>query len=228
MKIFFPFFIVLFYKNSIEQNLTTSNVNLNKKIQQRIIINEHIVDFNKSLKGFNKLKIDYKTNNDFFILNNQTYIIHPSNNKELSKEADILAKYIKDYIGLEIIVAPNVIRKTSNKNKNTFIQIAVDKSLNKEFQIQINKRKIILKSKSNTGIYKAIIFFKNFLENEFNKNNTIYESIFFPSINIYDNDLIISSEYLSIIIVTILIISISILILKYKWTNKINKKIKTW
>ena len=216
MKIFFPFFIVLFYKNSIEQNLTTSNVNLNKKIQQRIIINEHIVDFNKSLKGFNKLKIDYKTNNDFFILNNQTYIIHPSNNKELSKEADILAKYIKDYIGLEIIVAPNVIRKTSNKNKNTFIQIAVDKSLNKEFQIQINKRKIVLKSKSNTGIYKAIIFFKNFLENEFNKNNTIYESIFFPSINIYDNDLIISSEYLSIIIVTILIISISILILKYK------------
>ena len=216
MKIFFPFFIVLFYKNSIEQNLTTSNVNLNKKIQQRIIINEHIVDFNKSLKGFNKLKIDYKTNNDFFILNNQTYIIHPSNNKELSKEADLLAKYIKDYIGLEIIVAPNVIRKTSNKNKNTFIQIAVDKSLNKEFQIQINKRKIVLKSKSNTGIYKAIIFFKNFLENEFNKNNTIYESIFFPSINIYDNDLIISSEYLSIIIVTILIISISILILKYK------------
>ena len=216
MKIFFPFFIVLFYKNSIEQNLTTSNVNLNKKIQQRIIINEHIVDFNKSLKGFNKLKIDYKTNNDFFILNNQTYIIHPSNNKELSKEADLLAKYIKDYIGLEIIVAPNVIRKTSNKNKNTFIQIAVDKSLNKEFQIQINKRKIILKSKSNTGIYKAIIFFKNFLENEFNKNNTIYESIFFPSINIYDNDLIISSEHLSIIIVTILIISISILILKYK------------
>ena len=216
MKIFFPFFIVLFYKNPIEQNLTTSNVNLNKKIQKRIIINEHIVDFNKSLKGFNKLKIDYKTNNDFFILNNQTYIIHPSNNKELSKEADLLAKYIKDYIGLEIIVAPNVIRKTSNKNKNTFIQIAVDKSLNKEFQIQINKRKIILKSKSNTGIYKAIIFFKNFLENEFKKNNTIYESIFFPSINIYDNDLIISSEYLSIIIVTILIISISILILKYK------------
>ena len=104
MKIFFPFFIVLFYKNSIEQNLTTSNVNLNKKIQQRIIINEHIVDFNKSLKGFNKLKIDYKTNNDFFILNNQTYIIHPSNNKELSKEADLLTKYINDYIGLEIIV----------------------------------------------------------------------------------------------------------------------------
>ena len=216
MKIFFPFFIVLFYKNSIEQNLTTSNVNLNKKIQQRIIINEHIVDFNKSLKGFNKLKIDYKTNNDFFILNNQTYIIHPSNNKELSKEADLLAKYINDYIGLEIIVAPNVIRKTSNKNKNTFIQIAVDKSLNKVYQIKINKRKIILKSKSISGIYKSIIFFKNFLENEFNKNNTIYESIFFPSINIYDNDLIISSEYLSIIIVTILIISISILILKYK------------
>ncbi len=221
MKIFFPFFIVLIYKNSIEQNLTTSNVNLNKKIQQRIIINEHIVDFNKSLKGFNKLKIDYKTNNDFFILNNQTYIIHPSNNKELSKEADLLAKYIKDYIGLEIIVAPNVIRKTSNKNKNTFIQIAVDKSLNKEYQIQINKRKIILKSKSNTGIYKAIIFFKNFLEKEFNKNNnTIYESILFPSINIYDNEKIVSSEYLSIIIFTILIISLSILIFKYKWPIK--------
>ena len=217
MKKFIPFFITLLYKNSIEQNLTASNVKLNNKNQQKHIINEYIIDFNNSLNSFNKLKIDYKTNKDFFILNNQTYIIHPSNNKELNKEADLLAKYIKDYIGLEIIVAPNVIRKTSNKNKNTFIQIAVDKSLNKEYQIQINKRKIILKSKSNTGIYKAIIFFKNFLEKEFNKNNnTIYESILFPSINIYDNEKIVSSEYLSIIIFTILIISLSILIFKYK------------
>ena len=134
----------------------------------------------------------------------------------MSKEADLLAKYINDYIGLEIIVAPNVIRKTSNKNKNTFIQIAVDKSLNKGYQIKINKRKIILKSKSISGIYKSIIFFKNFLENEFNKNNTIYESILFPSINIYDNEKIISSEYLSIIIITILIISLSLLIFKFK------------
>ena len=221
MKKFIPFFITLLYKNSIEQNLTASNVKLNNKNQQKHIINEYIIDFNNSLNSFNKLKIDYKTNKDFFILNNQTYIIHPSNNKELNKEADLLAKYIKDYIGLEIIVAPNVIRKTSNKNKNTFIQIAVDKSLNKEYQIQINKRKIILKSKSNTGIYKAIIFFKNFLEKEFNKNNnTIYESILFPSINIYDNEKIVSSEYLSIIIFTILIISLSILIFKYKWPIK--------
>ena len=221
MKKFIPFFITLLYKNSIEQNLTASNVKLNNKNQQKHIINEYIIDFNNSLNSFNKLKIDYKTNKDFFILNNQTYIIHPSNNKELNKEADLLAKYIKDYIGLEIIVAPNVIRKTSNKNKNTFIQIAVDKSLNKEYQIQINKRKIILKSKSNTGIYKAIIFFKNFIEKEFNKNNnTIYESILFPSINIYDNEKIVSSEYLSIIIFTILIISLSILIFKYKWPIK--------
>ena len=208
--------MILFYKNTIEQNLTTSNINLNNKIQQKTIIKEYIIDFNKSLKSFNKLEIDYKNNKDFFILNNQTYIIHPSNNKELSKEADLLAKYINDYIGLEIIVAPNVIRKTSNKNKNTFIQIAVDKSLNKVYQIKINKRKIILKSKSISGIYKSIIFFKNFLENEFNKNNTIYESILFPSINIYDNQKIISSEYLSIIIITILIISLSLLIFKFK------------
>jgi len=215
MKNIFPF-LILFYKNTIEQNLTTSNINLNNKIQQKTIIKEYIIDFNKSLKSFNKLEIDYKNNKDFFILNNQTYIIHPSNNKELSKEADLLAKYINDYIGLEIIVAPNVIRKTSNKNKNTFIQIAVDKSLNKGYQIKINKRKIILKSKSISGIYKSIIFFKNFLENEFNKNNTIYESILFPSINIYDNEKIISSEYLSIIIITILIISLSLLIFKFK------------
>ena len=214
MKNIFPF-LILFYKNTIEQNLTTSNINLNNKIQQKTIIKEYIID-NKSLKSFNKLEIDYKNNKDFFILNNQTYIIHPSNNKELSKEADLLAKYINDYIGLEIIVAPNVIRKTSNKNKNTFIQIAVDKSLNKGYQIKINKRKIILKSKSISGIYKSIIFFKNFLENEFNKNNTIYESILFPSINIYDNEKIISSEYLSIIIITILIISLSLLIFKFK------------
>ena len=215
MKNIFPF-LILFYKNTIEQNLTTSNINLNNKIQQKTIIKEYIIDFNKSLKSFNKLEIDYKNNKDFFILNNQTYIIHPSNNKELSKEADLLAKYINDYIGLEIIVAPNVIRKTSNKNKNTFIQIAVDKSLNKGYQIKINKRKIILKSKSISGIYKSIIFFKNFLENEFNKNNTIYESILFPSINIYDKEKIISSEYLSIIIITILIISLSLLIFKFK------------
>ena len=114
--------------------------------------------------------------------------------------------------GLEILVAPNVIRKTSNKNKNTFIQIVLDKSLNKEFHININKRKIILSSKSNKGIYKSVILFKKILESQFNDKNSIYENIEFPCVDIISNEQIIKFEYLSLFLTTIIIIFISALI----------------
>ena len=142
-----PFIFILFiyfiFHFSIEQNVSNTYELLNKKIKQKII-NNYIINFNSSLEENKDIIIDYKNKEDLFILNNQTYIIFPANNQELSDYADALTLYVKNYTGLEILVAPNVIRKTSNKNKNTFIQIVLDKTLKKAYQIEISRRKMKL------------------------------------------------------------------------------------
>ena len=148
------------------------------------------------------------------MLNNQTYIIFPSNNQELSNYADALTLFIKNYTGLEILVAPNVIRKTSNRNKNTFIQIVLDKTLKKDFQIEISKRKIKLISNSNLGIKRAIIIFKTIFENNFKNNDTIYENIEFPSADIFVNEKNNTIEIAIIIIITLFILYASFRLIK--------------
>ena len=212
-NIFLIFVFILLEKSSIQQNITTS-YEITNNLSKKKLFQKYTIKLNKSINDFENVKINYKEEEDFFILNNQTYIIFPSNNKELSNNAELLAKVVKNLTGLEILVAPNVIRKTSNKNKNTFIQIVLDKSINKEFHININKRKIILSSKSNEGIYKSVILFKKILESQFNDKNSIYENIEFPCVDIISNEQIIKFEYLSLFLTTIIIICINISITK--------------
>ena len=123
--ILFIYFIIHF---SSEQNVSNTYELFNQNVKKKII-NSYIIDFNSSFEESKEIIINYKNKEDLFILNNQTYIIFPANNQELSDYADALTLYVKNYTGLEILVAPNVIRKTSNKNKNTFIQIVLDKTL---------------------------------------------------------------------------------------------------
>ena len=190
----------------------------NSIMKKKNIINYFRIDLNTSLNDLiisNDIIIDYKEEKDFFLLNNQTYIIFPSNNQELSNYADIIRLYIQNYTGLEILVAPNVIRKTSNRNKNTFIQIVLEKTLQKTYLIEISRRKIKLSSNSNMGIKNAIVIIKKILEYNFNvKNNNIYENIEIPFADIYIYEKNFNLRIIIAIIVTLLILYISFLVFK--------------
>ena len=210
-----PFIFILFiyfiFHFSIEQNVSNTYELLNKKIKQKII-NNYIINFNSSLEENKDIIIDYKNKEDLFILNNQTYIIFPANNQELSDYADALTLYVKNYTGLEILVAPNVIRKTSNKNKNTFIQIVLDKTLKKAYQIEISRRKMKLSSNSYFGIKNAILLLKRILENNLKKNGTIYEKIEFPSA-----DISMKEQNINFHIIILMIITSSVIYISFKY-----------
>ena len=216
MNNFFLILLIYFITISTEQNLSNT-YNINNLGTKKKKIKNFIIDYNSSLRETKEIKLETKNKNDFFLLNNQTYIIFPANNQELSKFAEALTTCIKNYTNLDILVAPNVIRKTSNKNKNTFIQIVLDKTLKKTFQIEINKRKIKLSSNSNLGIKRAIIIFKIILDKNFKNNNTLYENVEFPSINIYFNEKNINLNIIILIIITSLIIFISFYLIKSKF-----------
>ena len=209
--------ILLFYffNISTSQNISNSYQTF-KKEKKKEIINNFIIDLNSSLIDFNDIIKESKNEEDYFVLNSQTYIIFPSNNQELSNIADLLTLYIKNYTGLEILVAPNVIRKTSNRNKNDFIQIVLDKSLKKNFQIEIGKRKIKIVSNSNIGIKRAIIIFKKILENNFKDKEAIYENIKFPLADIFNKEDHINLRIIGVIIITIIIIYFSLKLFKQK------------
>ena len=209
--------ILLFYLINVilEQNISNTYDVINHE-KKKTIIKDFIVNYNSSFIETKEIIIETKNNEEYFMLNNQTYIIFPSNNQELSNYADALTLYIKNYTGLEILVAPNVIRKTSNKNKNTFIQIVLDKTLKNAFQIEISKRKIKLLSNSNLGIKRAIKIFKTIFDNNFKSNNTIYENIEFPSAEIFAYEKNTNIGIIIIIIFTLLILYISFRLIKSK------------
>ena len=205
--------IILFYF-SFEQNISNAYEKFNHE-KKKNIINNFTIDLNTSLNDLiisNDIIIDYKEEKDFFLLNNQTYIIFPANNQELSDYADALTLYVKNYTGLEILVAPNVIRKTSNKNKNTFIQIVLDKTLKKAYQIEISRRKMKLSSNSYFGIKNAILLLKRILENNLKKNGTIYEKIQFPSA-----DISMKEQNINFHIIILMIITSSVIYISFKY-----------
>ena len=212
---FFFILFIYFITISTEQNLSNTYNITNRKIIKKKIKN-FIIDYNFSLTETKEIIFESKNKNDFFILNNQTYIIFPSNNKELSNYAEALTIDIKNYTNFDILVAPNVIRKTSNRNKNTFIQIVLDKTLKKIFQIEINKRKIKLLSKTNLGIKRAIKVFKIILEKNFQNNSILYENIKFPLNNIYMNETNNNIKIIILIITSLLIIYMSFHLIKSK------------
>ena len=205
------FIILLFIyllENSSEENISSTYDIFNQKPKKKIVPNFKI-DFNSSLNESKEVILNYKNDEDSFNLNNQTYIIFPSNNQEFSNYADAISLYIKNYTGLEILVAPNVIRKTSNKNKNNFIQIVLNKEIKNDFEIRINRRKIQLISSTNNGIKKSILTFKTIIINNFKKNDTIYENIEFPSIEIISkNNLLLNKGSIITSIILIAIITL--------------------
>ena len=212
---FFFILLIYFITISTEQNLSNTYNITNRKIIKKKIKN-FIIDYNFSLTETKEIMFESKNKNDFFILNNQTYIIFPSNNKELSNYAETLTIDIKNYTNFDILIAPNVIRKTSNRNKNTFIQIVLDKTLKKTFQIEINKRKIKLLSNTNLGIKRAIKVFKIILEKNFQNNSILYENIKFPLNNIYMNETNNNIKIIILIITSLLIIYMSFHLIKSK------------
>ena len=201
--------LLIFYllKSSLEEDISKTYDIFNQKTKKKLVPNIKI-DLNSSLNENKELIINYKNNEDSFNLNNQTYIIFPSNYQEFSNLADTISLYIKNYTGLEILVAPNVIRKTSNKNKNNFIQIVLNKEIKNDFEIRINKRKMQLISKTNDGIKKSILTFKTILIKNFQKNDTIYENIEFPSVEIISKyNLLLNKGSIIISIILIVIIT---------------------
>ena len=207
----YNFIILLFiyiFESSSEENISSTYDIFNKKPKKKIVPNFKI-DFNSSLNESKEVILNYKNDEDSFNLNNQTYIIFPSNNQEFSNYADAISLYIKNYTGLEILVAPNVIRKTSNKNKNNFIQIVLNKEIKNDFEIRINRRKIQLISSTNNGIKKSILTFKTIIINNFKKNDTIYENIEFPSVEIISkNSLLLNKGSIIISIILMAIITL--------------------
>ena len=207
--------LLYFFNISTSQNISNSYQTFQKE-KKKEIINNFIIDLNSSLIDFNDIIKESKNEEDYFVLNSQTYIIFPSNNQELSNIADLLTLYIKNYTGLEILVAPNVIRKTSNRNKNDFIQIVLDKSLKKNFQIEISKRKIKIVSNSNIGIKRAILIFKKILEINFKDKEAIYENIKFPLADIFNKEDHMNLRIIGVIIITIISIYFSLKLFKQK------------
>ena len=206
------FIILLFIyllENTSEENISSTYDIFDKQKPKKKIVPNFKIDFNSSLNETKEVILNYKNDEDSFILNNQTYIIFPSNNQEFSNYADAISLYIKNYTGLEILVAPNVIRKTSNKNKNNFIQIVLNKEIKNDFEIRINRRKIQLISSTNNGIKKSILTFKTIIINNFKKNDTIYENVEFPPVEIISkNDLLLNKGSIIISIILIAIITL--------------------
>ena len=212
------FLFCLFIKTIINQIQTTNNT----------------IKKEKEVKELAKLKINYNILNDSniyiinnnnkneknFILNQQTYIIYPSNNKNIEQYSSILSHYIKNITGIEIGVTPNMAMKMTNKIKNNFIHIILENinSENKDniVNIKINHRKILIKSKELIGIEQGINIIKQLL-NESNKSNATYDEIYFYPIEILLKSNIKTNNYiyLGILISSILVLlSLYILYLK--------------
>ena len=182
---YFIFFI--FIKSILNQIQTTNTSNNNENS-----INRELKKLKIKYNIFNDTNIlIYNYNNDNeknFILNQNTYIIYPSNNKIIEQHSSVLSSYIKNITGIEIGVTPNMAMKMSNKIKNNFIHIILEninsENKNNIVNIKINHRKILIKSKELVGIRQGINIIKDLLEKSNNVSNTTYDEIYFSPIEI--------------------------------------------
>ena len=74
-NIFLFFVFILLEKSSIQQNITTS-YEITNNLSKKKLFQKYIIKLNNSINDFENVKINYKEDEDFFILNNQTYIHH--------------------------------------------------------------------------------------------------------------------------------------------------------
>ena len=190
------------------ENSEKKNEKQNKEIKSLIIKYD---SFN--VENLEIIK-DKNDNERKFILNQNTYIIYPSYDKKIEDYGSMLSRDIKNFTGLEIGVTPNMAMKMSNKVKNNFIQIILEKmnqeNKNQIVNIKINHRKIIIKSKELIGIRNGIKIISNILSNN-RKINMTYDEVVFEPIEIILKSNITNSNYVYAgLIVSILLISMTL------------------
>ena len=166
------------------------------------------------------LNTENNSNEKSFILNEQTYIIYPSNNKIIEQYSIILSESIKNNTAINIGVTPNMAMKMTNKIKNNFIQLILENknkgNINYIVKIIINHRKILIKAKEIIGINQGInIIKKLLLEN--NLSNKTYDEIHFNPIQIIYEEKIKNSNYVYFgLLITFILIIISFYFIKLK------------
>ena len=218
MKYFIFFIFIKICLSQIEKSNNTNSLNeeSNKEIKKLEINYTNI--FNDT--NIQMIKDDENSNEKKFILNQQTYIIYPSNNKVIEQYASILASYIKNNTGLQIGVTPNMAMKMTNKIKNNFIQLILDNKDNENkndiIRIKINHRKILIKAKELIGFNQGINIIKKLLMKNNPSNNTYDEINFDPKIIIFKADARFNYYLLFGILITFILIMISSCVLLKK------------
>ena len=192
--------------NDLAKNTQENNIENNKELKKLEI------NYNKLNDTFIRIIEDEQNSRDKkFVLNEQTYIIYPSNNKNIEQYSSLLSIIIKNNSGIIIGVTPNMAMKMTNKIKNNFIQLVLENKNNDNeneiVKIKINHRKILIKSKDLLGIKQGLNIIEQLLLGNNLANNTYDEIYFGPkeiilSSNIKNNKLI----YFGLIISFILII----------------------
>ena len=197
MKFFFFIIFIKVLLNQIVQkdNDLSKNTEENNKEIKKLEIN-----YNKLNDTFIKIIEDEQNSKDKkFVLNEQTYIIYPSNNKNIEQYSSLLSIIIKNNSGINIGVTPNIAMKMTNKIKNNFIQLILENKNNENeneiVKIKINHRKILIKSKELLGIKQGLNIIEQLLLGNNLANNTYDEIYFGPkeiilSSNIKNNKLI--------------------------------------
>ena len=193
------FLIIIFIKAFINQIIQKNNENnieedlTNKEITKLEINYEIINDTDIQI-----IKPEDNSKEKNFILNEQTYIIYPSNNKLIEQYSSLLSTYIKNNTSINIGVTPNIAMKMTNKIKNNFIQLILENKNNENIydivKININHRKILIKAKEIIGINQGINIIKKLLY-ENNISNKTYNEIHFSPIQIIYSENIKNSNY---------------------------------
>ena len=195
------FFLFLIFIKLCFNQIVEKSINIEKEdIKQKNEIKK--LEINYSVLNDTDIQIidsEQNSKDEKFILHDQTYIIYPSNNKEIEQYSLLLSGYIKNNTSINIGVTPNLAMKMTNKIKNNFIQLIKENKNNENeniiVNIKINHRKILIKSKDIIGINRGINIIKQLLIGNNNSNNT-YDEVHFSPIQILANTNIRSNQYI--------------------------------
>ena len=212
------YIIIIFIKVCFNQLIEKDDNEISKseknEEKKKLIINYNLI---KDI-DINLYPGENNSNEKSFILNEQTYIIYPSNNKIIEQYSIILAQNVKNNTSINIGVTPNLAMKMTNKIKNNFIQLILENknndNINEIVKININHRKILIKAKEIIGINRGVNILKNLLIRN-NLSNKTYNEIHFIPIKIICNDTIKNNNYVYFgLIITFIIIIISFCYIK--------------
>ena len=212
------YIIIIFIKVCFNQLIEKDDNEISKseknEEKKKLIINYNLI---KDI-DINLYPGENNSTEKSFILNEQTYIIYPSNNKIIEQYSIILAQNIKNNTSINIGVTPNLAMKMTNKIKNNFIQLILESknndNINEIVKININHRKILIKAKEIIGINRGVNILKNLLIRN-NLSNKTYNEIHFIPIKIICNDTIKNNNFVYFgLLITFIIIIISFCYIK--------------